>query len=166
MGFSLTITTSPAVKSRRLVIGGGGVVGESLDMKSYGKFKRWADDKLGSANARTELTDEFLQLEAAVELREHGLQSIHDTALAWIRHLTKRKDGGDKEKVMPLEMFGTAMLLHADQIQAGSDYQQALQRFGAAQQKIARNDERFAKQIQDDVLDSTSRALVQIKEYQ
>lgn len=135
-------------------------------MKSYGKFKRWADEKLGSANARTELTDEFVRLEAEVEVREAGLQAIHGTTIAWIRHLVKRKDSGEKEKAMPLELLGATLLYHADQLAPGSEYKDALQRLGAAQQKIARNDERFAKQLQDEVLDSTARSLVQITEYQ
>ncbi|BFZ53881.1 hypothetical protein PYCC9005_000912 [Savitreella phatthalungensis] len=133
-------------------------------MKSYGKFKQWTGERLG-ASAKTEADAEFRDLEQQLGLREQGLQALHDAATTWLKHLAKRQDQGSHDKATPLENLGAVLLQHSGELPHDSEYGQVLLTVGTAEQKIARLDDRFGRQVHDAMLDNVKRMLVHIKDF-
>lgn len=81
-------------------------------MKRFGKLRQWTDEKLG-ASQRTLATEEFREMEAEMQTREQGLVSIEAATTIWMKALGKKKEGHDKEKGIPLELLGIALVRHS-----------------------------------------------------
>lgn len=78
-------------------------------MKKFGKLRQWTDEKLG-ASQKTTATEEFKDMEAEIQTRQQGLDSVHSATTVWMRAMGKKKEGQDKEKGTPLELLGVALV--------------------------------------------------------
>jgi hypothetical protein len=56
----------------------------------------------------------------------------------YIRAMGKKKEGEDREKSLPQEIFGQAMISHGGQYTSESAYGQALLRLGSTMERMAR----------------------------
>lgn len=90
-------------------------------MKKFGKLRQWTDEKLGAGH-KTLATEEFRELEAEMQTRQQGLESIESATSVWLKALGKKKEGQDKEKGFPLELLGIALVrLTASSLQGYAD---------------------------------------------
>lgn len=80
-------------------------------MKKFGKLRQWTDEKLGACH-KTIATEEFRDMEAEMQLRQQGLDSIHQASLVWMKALGKqiKLDNQEKEKNSPLCFLGTMLV--------------------------------------------------------
>lgn len=80
-------------------------------MKKFGKLRQWTDEKLGTTQ-KTMATEEFREMEAEINSRQQGLESVHQAASIWMKALGKQKkaDGQDALKGTPLELLGIALV--------------------------------------------------------
>lgn len=83
-------------------------------MKKFGKLRQWTDEKLGSSQ-RTLATEQFRDMEAEMQIRNSGLEAVHNASMSWMKMLgkQKKKEGHEKEKGTPLELLGLALVTTA-----------------------------------------------------
>jgi hypothetical protein len=67
-----------------------------------------------------------------------GLEKLNAAAGIYIRALGKKKEGEDREKSLPPEIFGAAMVAHGGEYASDSAYGQALLRLGSGMERIGR----------------------------
>jgi hypothetical protein len=75
--------------------------------------------------------------------RSQGLEKLYTAAALYIRAMGKKKEGEDKEKTLPPEIFGQAMISHGGEYAPESAYGQALLKLGAGMERISRFQEVF-----------------------
>ncbi|ORY79980.1 hypothetical protein BCR37DRAFT_82668 [Protomyces lactucae-debilis] len=134
-------------------------------MKKVGKFRQWADEKLGTGT-KTQATEDFRDMQAEMHRRHQGLEQIHSAAQIWIRSLSKKKEGPDKEKNIPVELLGLAAHQHGEDFGPESAYGALLKRVGTCQQQVARAQDVFTTRTTETVIENMERSLAQMKEYQ
>ena len=111
--------------------------------KKLGRFKQWAGERMGG-EAKTSVSDDFKSLEVEMTLRHEGgseLQSkwyqnllrngsgmdrLQKSMTAYVKTLSKRNEGDDKEKTLPVSYLGTTMLRHGEDFEDDSEFGQCL----------------------------------------
>jgi hypothetical protein len=106
--------------------------------------------------AKTEATEEFKELEQEMTMRQDGishsslarplrgsdlsvgLDKLYTAAALYIRAMGKKKEGEDREKALPPEILGNAMVSHGGEYASESAYGQALLRLGSGMERIGR----------------------------
>jgi hypothetical protein len=131
-------------------------------MKKVGKLRQWADEKLGSG-VKTQATETFRDMQAEMHLRQAGLEQIHAATQVWIRSLSKKKEGLDKEKSIPVELLGLAAHQHGDDFGQDSAFGALLKRVGTCHQQVARAQEVFTSKTTETVIENMERSLAQMK---
>jgi hypothetical protein len=74
-------------------------------------------------------------------MRQEGLERLYAAAGIYIRSISKKKEGEDREKSLPPEILGAAMISHGSEYASESAYGQALMRIGSGMEKIGRAQE-------------------------
>ena len=67
-----------------------------------------------------------------------GLEKLYNAAGLYIRAMGKKKEGEDREKSLPPEILGQAMIGHGGEYAPESAYGQALLRLGSGMERIGR----------------------------
>ena len=67
-----------------------------------------------------------------------GLEKLYNAAGLYIRAMGKKKEGEDREKSLPSEILGQAMVSHGGEYAPESAYGQALLRLGAGMERMGR----------------------------
>ena len=104
--------------------------------------------------AKTEATEEFKELELEMSMRQEGLtqspylvrvltwvvglEKLYTAAGLYIRAMGKKKESEDREKNLPPEILGQAMISHGGEYAAESAYGQALLRLGSGMERMSR----------------------------
>lgn len=103
---------------------------------------------------------------------------------AYVKALSKRSEGDDKEKTLPVAHLGSSMVSHGEDFDGNSEYGQCLTStlqsplktwtthltympvFGRTEERIARIQETYIGQATSSWLESLERSLTQMKDYQ
>ncbi|PGH08632.1 hypothetical protein GX51_01152 [Blastomyces parvus] len=133
--------------------------------KKIGRFKQWAGERMGS-EAKTNVSDDFKALEMEMNLRHEGMERLQRSMTAYVKALSKRNEGDDKEKTLPVGYMGTTMVNHGEDFESTSEFGQCLTNFGRTNERIARIQETYIANATTSWLESLDRSLVQMKEYQ
>ena len=67
-----------------------------------------------------------------------GLEKLYAAAGLYIRAMGKKKEGEDREKSLPGEILGQAMIGHGGEFAPESAYGQALLRLGSGMERMSR----------------------------
>ncbi|GMF75863.1 unnamed protein product [Aspergillus oryzae] len=111
--------------------------------------------------------------------------------VAYVKAVSKRSEGDDKEKTLPIGHLGTSMVSHGEDYDAHSDYGRCLTstlslvtlldlpgihvsdnsilyctEFGRTEERIARLQESYIAEANSSWLESLDRSLAQMKQYQ
>lgn len=133
--------------------------------KKLDRMKQWTNEKMGS-EPKTNVSDEFKALEAEMTLRYEGMEKLQKSMTVYVKSLSKRNELDDKEKLLPVGYLGQTMITHGEDFDPGSAFGDRLIEFGRANDKIAREQERYIANITTNWLESLERSLAQMKEYQ
>ncbi|KAF2766719.1 BAR-domain-containing protein [Teratosphaeria nubilosa] len=133
--------------------------------KKLDRFKQWSKEKMGG-DRQTDTTDDFKALEVEMQLRQDGMERLNRSANTYIKHISRRDTGEEKEKQLPVAYFGAAMTQHGDDFDPDSEFGRCLTQLGRANERIARMQETYAANATSSWLESIERSLVQMKEYQ
>ncbi|PGH15767.1 hypothetical protein AJ79_02147 [Helicocarpus griseus UAMH5409] len=133
--------------------------------KKLDRFKQWAGERMGS-EAKTNVSDNFKALEMEMNLRHEGMERLQKSMTSYIKALSKRNEGDDKEKNLAVGHLGTTMVNHGDDFENTSEFGQCLNNFGRTNERIARIQENYISNATSSWLESLDRSLVQMKEYQ
>ncbi|GIK00491.1 hypothetical protein Aspvir_004516 [Aspergillus viridinutans] len=133
--------------------------------KKLDRFKQWAGERMGG-EIKTNLSDDFKALETEMNVKHEGVDRIHKSLVAYIKSVSKRSEGDDKEKTLPIAHLGSSMVSHGEDFDANSEYGRCLTMFGRAEERIARVQETYISQATATYLESLERSLAQMKEYQ
>jgi hypothetical protein len=71
-------------------------------------------------------------------MRQEGLEKLYNAAAVYIRAMGKKKEGEDREKSLPPEILGQAMISHGGEYASESGYGQALLKLGSGMERIGR----------------------------
>ncbi|KAK2796604.1 hypothetical protein FQN51_009295 [Onygenales sp. PD_10] len=133
--------------------------------KKLGRFKQWAEERMGS-EAKTNVSDDFKALELEMNLRHEGMERLQKSMTTYIKAMSKRNEGDDKEKTLPVAYLGGTMVNHGEDFESQSEFGQCLTSFGRTNERIARIQETYVSNATTSWLESLDRSLVQMKEYQ
>ncbi|CAA9957988.1 BAR domain containing protein [Pyrenophora teres f. maculata] len=133
--------------------------------KKFDRFKQWTNEKMG-AEARTGLSDEFKALEVEMNLRHEGMDKMQQAMAVYVKSLSKRAEGADKEKQLPGGHLGSSMVTHGEDFEPDSEFGMCLSSLGRANERLARVQETYVASATSSWLEGLERSLVQMKEYQ
>ncbi|RHZ52321.1 BAR domain protein [Aspergillus thermomutatus] len=133
--------------------------------KKFDRFKQWAGERMGG-EVKTNLSDDFKALETEMNVKHEGVDRIHKSLIAYVKSISKRNEGDDREKTLPIAHLGGSMVSHGEDFDANSEYGRCLTMFGRAEERIARVQESYISQANATYLESLERSLAQMKEYQ
>ncbi|KAJ5146316.1 uncharacterized protein N7515_000880 [Penicillium bovifimosum] len=133
--------------------------------KRIGRFKQWAGERMGG-EAKTCLSDDFKAMETEMAVRHEGVDRIHKSMTSYVKAISKRNEGDDKEKTLPIAHLGSSMVSHGEDFDANSEYGQCLIMFGRTEERIARIQESYIAQATSSWLESLERSLTQLKDLQ
>ncbi|KAJ5182751.1 hypothetical protein N7492_000367 [Penicillium capsulatum] len=133
--------------------------------KRIGRFKQWAGERMGG-EVKTNLSDDFKAMETEMGVRHEGVDRIHKSMTSYVKAISKRNEGDDKEKTLPIAHLGSSMVSHGEDFDGNSEYGQCLVMFGRTEERIARVQETYISQATSSWLESLDRSLTQMKDYQ
>ncbi|KAL4980224.1 hypothetical protein BDW66DRAFT_125891 [Aspergillus desertorum] len=133
--------------------------------KRFDRFKQWAGERMGG-EVKTNVSDDFKALETEMSVRHEGIDRIHKSMSAYVKSISKRSEGDDKEKTLPIAHLGGSMITHGEDYDANSEYGRCLTMFGRAEERLARIQEAYIAQATSSWLESLERSLTQLKDYQ
>ncbi|GES66912.1 BAR domain protein [Aspergillus terreus] len=133
--------------------------------RKFDRFKQWAGERMGG-EVKTNLSDDFKAMETEMNVRHDGVDRIHKSMTAYVKSISKRSEGDDKEKTLPIAHLGSSMVSHGEDFDAQSDYGRCLSMFGRAEERLARIQETYIAQATSSWLESLERSLAQMKDYQ
>lgn len=133
--------------------------------KKFDRLKQWTNEKMG-AEARTGLSDEFKALELEMNLRHEGMDKMQRSMAVYVKSLSKRAEGDDKEKQLPGGHLGSSMVTHGEDFEPDSEFGNCLSSLGRANERLARVQETYVASATTSWLEGLERSLVQMKEYQ
>jgi hypothetical protein len=133
--------------------------------KKLGRFRQWAGEKMGG-EVRTDTSDNFKALEMEMQLRHDGMDKLQKSMTSYVKSMSKRSEGDDKEKLLPIAHLGSCMISHGGDFDADSDFGQCLSAMGRANERIGRIQESYVVGASTTWLESVDRSMVQMREYQ
>lgn len=133
--------------------------------RKFDRFRQWAGERMGN-EVRTNLSDDFKAMETEMNVRHEGLDRIHKALASYLKSISKRSEGDDKEKTLPIGHLGTSMVTHGEDFDAYSEYGRCLTMFGRTEERIARVQESYIAQANATWLESLDRSMTQMKDYQ
>jgi len=116
--------------------------------------------------AKTATSDEFKSLETEMNLRQDGMEKLHHTMSTYVKSMSQRKEGDDKEKMLPVDVLAQAMIAHGEEFEPDSLFGNCLIMMGQANEKVARVQDSYVAAASETWLESMERSLTQMKEYQ
>lgn len=93
------------------------------------------------------------------------MERLDKSAKVYIKSISQRTAGEDKEKQLPITYFGNVMVSHGDDFEPDSEFGQCLSSLGRANERIGRIQETYAANATSCWLESVERAIVMQKEY-
>ncbi|KAB8078073.1 hypothetical protein BDV29DRAFT_167277 [Aspergillus leporis] len=133
--------------------------------RKFDRFKQWAGERMGG-EIKTNLSDDFKAMETEMSVRNEGLDRLHKSMVSYVKSVSKRNEGDDKEKTLPIGHLGTSMVSHGEDFDANSDYGRCLTMFGRTEERVARLQESYIAEANSSWLESLDRSLAQMKQYQ
>ncbi|PLB33840.1 BAR domain protein [Aspergillus candidus] len=133
--------------------------------RKFDRFRQWAGERMGG-EVKTNLSDNFKAMETEMNVRHDGVDRIHKSMTGYVKSISKRNEGDDKEKTLPIAHLGSSMISHGEDFDGHSDYGRCLITFGRTEERLARVQESYIAQSNSSWLESLERALTQLKDYQ
>ncbi|KAL8710959.1 MAG: hypothetical protein Q9220_004558 [cf. Caloplaca sp. 1 TL-2023] len=133
--------------------------------KKLGRFKQWAGERMGG-EAKTSVSDDFKSLEVEMNLRHEGMERLQKSMTGYVKTLSKRNEGEDKEKSLPVSFLGSTMVRHGEEFEDDSEFGQCLISMGRTNERIGRTQETYVANATSSWLESLERSLAQMKDYQ
>lgn len=130
----------------------------NLTLKKYGKYKQALGEKFGQID-KTEMSDEFKEMEAEMESKLRGTETV----LVAANKFAKQFKG--KKEALPLEVLGESFVSHAECFTENSPYSEGLNKLGTTSQKIADLQTTFAHKMNQTILTSYEKQVSQLNEY-
>jgi hypothetical protein len=78
------------------------------------------------------------QLICVINPQNVGLEKLYNAAAMYIRAMGKKKEGEDREKSLPPEILGQAMISHGGEYAPESAYGQGLLKLGSGMERLSR----------------------------
>ncbi|KAK3328116.1 hypothetical protein B0T19DRAFT_400906 [Cercophora scortea] len=134
--------------------------------KKLDRAVQWAGEKMGS-EAKTNMSDEFKQLETEMALRFEGMERLQRSMNLYVKWLGKHGEvSEDKEKGLPASFLGRTMISHGEEFAPDSEFGNCLISMGRANERVASMQETFTSEATGTWLESLERSLAMMKEYQ
>ncbi|PYI10014.1 BAR domain protein [Aspergillus sclerotiicarbonarius CBS 121057] len=133
--------------------------------RKFDRFKQWAGERMGG-EVKTSLSDDFKAMETEMNVRHDGVDRIHKATGSYIKSISKRSEGDDKEKTLPIAHLGSSMVGHGEDFDANSEYGRCMTMLGRAEERLARLQDAYISQVSSGWLESLEHSLTQMKDYQ
>ncbi|OKL57721.1 hypothetical protein UA08_07119 [Talaromyces atroroseus] len=133
--------------------------------KKLDRLKQWAGERMGG-EAKTNVSDDFKALETEMNLRHEGMDKMHRSMTAYVKAISKRTEGDDKEKTLPIAHLGSVMIQHGEDFDSHSEFGRSLTLTGRAHERLARVQDSYSVQASASWLEALERSLASMKEYQ
>ncbi|OOF92205.1 hypothetical protein ASPCADRAFT_175976 [Aspergillus carbonarius ITEM 5010] len=133
--------------------------------RKFDRFKQWAGERMGG-EVKTSLSDDFKAMETEMNVRHEGVDRIHKATGSYIKSISKRSEGEDKEKTLPIAHLGSSMVGHGEDFDANSEYGRCMTMLGRAEERLARLQDAYISQVSSGWLESLEHSLTQMKDYQ
>ena len=85
---------------------------------------------------------------------------------AYVKSISKRSEGEEKDKVLPIGILGSTMASHGEDFEPDSEFGQCLIAIGRSNERLGRIQEGYITKASSSWLDSLERSVAQMKEYQ
>lgn len=94
------------------------------------------------------------------------MDKLHKSMNSYVKSMSKRSEGDDKEKNLPIGHLGATMISHGEDFEPDSEFGSCLVLMGRANERIARTQETYVANATTSWLEGLERSLAQMKEYQ
>ena len=94
------------------------------------------------------------------------MKANHNAMNTYVKSISKKNDGEEKEKVLPIGLMGSTMANHGEDFEPDSEFGQCLIAIGRSNERIGRIQEGYISKASSTWLDSLERSVAQMKEYQ
>ena len=95
-----------------------------------------------------------------------GTKANHNAMNSYVKSISKRTEGEEKDKVLPIGILGSAMATHGEDFEPDSEFGQCLIAMGRSNERIGRIQEGYISKATSSWLDSLERSVAQMKDYQ
>ncbi|KAK7731544.1 hypothetical protein SLS53_008784 [Cytospora paraplurivora] len=133
--------------------------------KKFDRAFQWAGEKMGS-ESKTSMSEDFKSLETEMALRFDGMVKLQASMNDYVKWLSRRGEGVDREKGVPAAVLGRTMVAHGEDFDNDSDFGNGLIALGRANERVANIQEQYAQESTSCWLESLERSLAMMKEYQ
>ncbi|KAF1971787.1 BAR-domain-containing protein [Bimuria novae-zelandiae CBS 107.79] len=133
--------------------------------KKLARVKQWAGEKMGG-EVKTGVSDDFKALETEMNLRHEGMDKMQKSMTVYVKSLSERAQGADREKMLPGGHLGSTMVTHSEDFEPDSEFGNCLSSLGRANERLARVQETYVQSATSTWLEGLDRSLAQMKEYQ
>ncbi|OLL24278.1 Meiotically up-regulated gene 137 protein [Neolecta irregularis DAH-3] len=99
-------------------------------------------------------------------MRQAGMDRLFSSMQIYIKVISKKIEGDDREKTLPVDSLGQSMICHGEEFAQESAFGQTLLKLGVAEQKMSRIQSNLVTRTTDSTLNQIERSLIQMKDYQ
>ncbi|KAI5302919.1 hypothetical protein KEM56_000220 [Ascosphaera pollenicola] len=131
-----------------------------------GRFKTWAGGVMSNSDARSNMSEELQRDLEEMDARCAGVERMDRAMHAYVKYLSKRVPGENKDTPFPAANLGATMVRQGDEMPRDSEFGGRLARFGNANVRIASFQEQFAAEATSSWQEELDRSLAQMKDYQ
>ncbi|RDA89750.1 hypothetical protein CP533_2921 [Ophiocordyceps camponoti-saundersi (nom. inval.)] len=135
--------------------------------RTIDRARQWAGEKMGGEVTRTAQSDEFQTLQAEMNMRQAGMESLQKSAAVYVKWAARRCESSeDKTRSAPLSALGRSMTSHGAELEPDSDWANGLNSVGRANERISDLQTSYAEDVTTNWLHHLERSVTMMKEYQ
>ncbi|KAI5288173.1 hypothetical protein KEM54_005420 [Ascosphaera aggregata] len=138
----------------------------SMNKLGLGRFKSWAGGVMSNSDARSNMSEELQRDLEEMDIRCAGVERMDRAMRTYLKYLTKRVPGENKDTPFPSANLGATMIRQGDEMPRDSELGNRLAKFGQINVRIASFQEQYVADATSSWQESLERALAQMKDYQ
>jgi hypothetical protein len=94
------------------------------------------------------------------------MDRMHKSMTAYVKSISKRSEGEERDKMLPVGYMGQTMVSHGQDFNHDSEFGNCLIAMGRANENLARKQDAYVAHATSTWLESLERSLAQMKDYQ
>ncbi|KAI5288242.1 hypothetical protein KEM52_001245 [Ascosphaera acerosa] len=138
----------------------------SMNKLGLGRFKTWAGGVMSGSDARSNMSEDMQRDLEEMDARTAGVDRMDRAMRTYLKYLSKRVPGDNKDTPYPSAHLGASMIRQGDEMPRDSELGGRLAKFGQLNVRIASFQEQYGQDATASWQQALERSLAQMKDYQ